>query len=253
MQAANDYILQLAMQARGYDNCCTFDRTGEGKFLALVGKSNPQFCIDIGANAGDYAAALVKSTGATVVAFEPLPETFRKLDMLRSTCPERLFAYNCGVGNERAELELFYGEVLSTCATFSRPAANIDYVAESNTRSIRVPVVTLDEFLAEHSQEFACGEIDLVKIDTEGFEYNVLLGARETIRLRRPKFVQLEFNWHQLFCGHSLWKISELLPGYSVYQLLPYNHGMRRVDPKSPDSNIYRYSNFVFVRSDIEL
>jgi FkbM family methyltransferase len=253
MQAANDLILQLALKGRGYNNWWTPDCSGEANFIELLAKQNPQFCVDIGANEGLYAAELLRRTRATVVAFEPLPKAFRVLEGLRSEHPGRLFAYNCGIGDRQGDLELFYGDECTSLASFSKSAANIDYVGKSNVKAVRVPVVTLDGFFAEEGRRFPFSEIDFLKIDTEGYEYNVLVGARETIRRMRPRFVQLEFNWHQLFSGHSLWVLSELLPGYATHQLLPYGRRLYRVDPKRPESNFYYYSNFVFVRNDVAL
>ena len=61
----------------------------------------------------------------------------------------------------------------------------------------------------------------------------------------KPKFIKMEFNWHQLFRNASLNYFSELLPNYDVYQLVP--NGWIRRDSKDPFSNIYLFSNFVFV------
>ena len=91
----------------------------------------------------------------------------------------------------------------------------------------------------------------LLKIDTEGYEYEVLLGARQTIENRKPKFIQIEYNWHQLFKGQSLYKLASLLPNYVTYQLLPHGSGLSKVDARRPEANIYHYSNFVFIRKDI--
>jgi FkbM family methyltransferase len=219
----------------------------------MLAKKRPQLCIDVGANKGVYAEAILRETQATVIAFEPLPKTFRLLEKLKSENPARFFAYNCGVGDREGDLELFFGDEHSEFASFSKSAENIDYVEQSNTKTIRVPVITIDGFFAKEGGLFPFSEIDLLKIDTEGYEYNVLLGARETIRLMRPKFIQLEFNWHQLFSGHALWNMSELLSGYSTYQLLPHGNRLHKVDPKRPESNIYHYSNFVFARNDVAL
>ena len=54
--------------------------------------------------------------------------------------------------------------------------------------------------------------IDFIKIDTEGFEYEVLCGAQKTIKNYRPKFIQIEFNWHQLFTNNSLIDFSKVIP-----------------------------------------
>jgi hypothetical protein len=117
---------------------------------------------------------------------------------------------------------------------------------------MKVEVVTLDRFL-ETATGLDLRQIDLVKIDTEGYEYEVLLGARETIEKRKPKFIQIEYNWHQMFKAQSLFTLASLLPNYVVYQLLPHGTGLNRVDASKPESNIYHYSNFVFVRSDIRI
>ena len=51
--------------------------------------------------------------------------------------------------------------------------------------------------------------VDLIKIDTEGYEMNVLKGSRNFIS--KPKFIQIEFNWHQLFTNNSLIDFSKEL------------------------------------------
>ena len=89
-------------------------------------------------------------------------------------------------------------------------------------------------------------EIDLIKIDTEGFEAEVFEGAKKTFTIIKPKFIQMEFNWHQIFRNTSLNFFAEKLPDYDVYQLIP--NGWVKRDPKDPLVNIYLFSNFVFVR-----
>ena len=40
--------------------------------------------------------------------------------------------------------------------------------------------------------------LDFIKIDTEGHELEVLKGARNLLKDLKPKFLQIEFNTHQL-------------------------------------------------------
>src|SRR3981081_2663609 len=103
---------------------------------------------------------------------------------------------------------------------------------------MQVEVTTLDSYFAG-AVDVHRGEIDLLKIDTEGYEYEVLAGAADTLKRLRPKFVQIEYNWHQLFRKQSLHAIASLLTGYVAYQLLPYGSGLSRVDVRSPEANIY--------------
>ena len=37
------------------------------------------------------------------------------------------------------------------------------------------------------------------------------------------------------------------------HQLLPHGKVLFNIDPKRPESNIYHYSNFVFVRNDLTM
>lgn len=247
MQKFNDKLLQFALKGRGYNNYETNEETGETQFLKTLAKFNPGLCIDIGANNGRYSRSILEIPGTRVIAFEPLPQTFKKLGDIKAQYADRFEGHNMGVGDANTFLELNYSEEASEFASFSKEVNNIDYVGKSNVNTVKVAVTTLDSFLKDKN----AGEITLLKIDTEGFEHEVLTGAAETLKNNPPKFVQIEFNYHQLFRKQSLYSLSQLLPGYEAYQLLPFNYGMARRNPKLPESNFYYFSNFIFVRADI--
>ena len=200
-------------------------------------------CIDIGANNGNYAKLLLKETVAKVIAFEPLP--FKYLEMVQnlSEYADRCTFVNKGVGAQTETLKLHYDETESELASFSEEVKNVSYI--DNNSSLDVDVISLDEYCSLNQ----ISEIDLIKIDTEGFEKEVFEGAKQTYNKIQPKFIQIEYNWHQLFRNTSLYYFADKLPNYDVYQLT-YN-GMMKVDAKHPFSNIYIFSNFVFIRKDI--
>ena len=58
---------------------------------------------------------------------------------------------------------------------------------ESNTK---VPCETLDSFTLKEN----CGYIDYLKIDVEGFEYNVLSGCKILLLNKKIGIIQLEIN-----------------------------------------------------------
>ena len=246
-QFVNNAILHLALRGRGYVNFGDSKATGEAIFIDLLAKTNPKLCIDIGANKGHYSETLLLKTGGYIVAFEPLPKAFESLSRLKAKYPNRFEAVNVGVGQKEGVLDLFYGEEDSEHASFSEEVKKVDYVGVQNKNIMMVPVTTLDTYF-ENNLVSEFDSIDLIKIDTEGFEYEVLMGAKNTISLFKPKLIQIEYNWHQLFRNHSLQKIAELLPDYSAYQMLPHGSGLIKRDLSRPESNIYHYSNFVFIR-----
>lgn len=249
MQALNNVILQLALRGYGYNNSCHIGPSGEAVFIRMLSKYQPKLCIDVGGNIGDYSKALLALTDAKVIAFEPLPRAFEELCALKALYPNRFTAINQAVGHMVTELDLYFPNEKSGIATLSPEVNQIDCIGAKNTNTIQVSVTTLDAFIAANPHHVSDG-IDLIKIDTEGFEYEVLQGASQTIAQHRPKFIQIEYNHHQLFKGQSLLSMAALLPEYEVYQMLPHGRGLVKRDIKRPESNIYHYANFVFVRHD---
>lgn len=247
-QKINLRLLNAALRARGYNNVASLHESGEACFVDRLAGLQPALCVDVGANVGQYASQLLARTGAVVHAFEPMPASRAALSAIAATYPGRLHVHPYALGDANGTAQITFGPDDSQLATLSTAARHVDYVGASNVRSAPVEVRRLDDLVASGELPLAGREVDLLKIDTEGYEYDVLAGARRFLAECRPKFVQVEFNWHQLFCGHSLWQLAALLPGYAPHQLLPHGAGWHRVDPKAPASNVYCFANFVFVR-----
>lgn len=243
-QNINDKILNLALRSGGYNNYLDYESSGEKYFLENILPSvKPKVCIDVGANIGTYACLLLQNTLANVYSFEPLTKPFESLSLLKTIHPDRFFPINNGVGDKNETLSIHYNDESSTLASFVEDVKNVSYV--KNEKIQKIDVVSLDSFF----RDGIVNEIDFIKIDTEGFEYQVLLGSQEIINKYKPKFIQIEYNWHQLFSGQSLFTLSKLLGGYQPYQLLKDRLEIR--DPKDPLTNIYLFSNYIFVRDDL--
>jgi FkbM family methyltransferase len=238
-----DFILSQALSARGYNNYRNQEESGELFFITeILSKTRPKLCIDVGANVGDYSLSILRSTTAQVIAFEPLPATFEILRQKSQEFTPRIKLENVGVGEREQELTINYNPNTTAHASFSKEVEAINYL--SNTYELKVPVVTLDSYFERNK----INEVDLIKIDVEGFETEVFSGSKKIFTEIRPRFIQIEFNWHQLFRNAPLHFFSNQLPGYDTYQLLP--QGWIKRDPKDPLSNIFHFSNFVFVRLD---
>jgi FkbM family methyltransferase len=244
----NRRLLVLAQRGLGYHHCCDPERSGELRLIQRIARTNPKWCIDIGANIGDYSAALLARTSARVIAFEPLPAAFDRLRTLAARTGERFIPVHSGVGREVGELELRFSSDESVLASFSPVVDQVSYVDAKSLRSHKVQITTLDEYVLGANSPLTVDQIDLLKIDVEGFEYEVLQGAARVIAEMRPRVIQIEYNWHQLFTGHSLLDFAKLLEDYTVWQLMPFGSGFRRVDPREGTSNIFAYANFAFIR-----
>jgi FkbM family methyltransferase len=254
MQHISRGLLRLALNGVGYDNWWSFRTTGEERFLRFLALHDPKLVIDIGANKGKYSERLLALTSTRVIAFEPHPDLFDDLSKLSQNFPGRFLPVQKGVGDVTRRGTLRYGKQNSELASFCEDISEIEYVNEANKCTVEVEMVTLDSFVeSSDNDSFNPNllDVDLLKIDVEGFEVEVLSGARQFLLQRAPKFVQIEFNHHQLFRGHTFRSIALMLPQYKVFRLLPYGSGLARVDPAEIDCNIFCFSNFVFVRGDV--
>ena len=246
MQFFNNIILSLSLKARGYQNYGNFNITGEKLFIQLI-KNEIKLSIDVGANIGKYTNLLLKETKSEIISFEPLPKAFEKLKIIKDNHINRLKIYNVALGEKNMSLNINYSDETSEKASLVENLEDLSFVGNSNNKRMSIPVRKLDEY----QEKFHKKIIDLLKIDTEGYEYEVLLGAKEVLAKHKPKFIQIEFNWHQLLKNQTLYSFSKLLSFYDVFQILPKGSKLIEINPVRPESNIYHLSNFVFIRKDI--
>jgi hypothetical protein len=112
---------------------------------------------------------------------------------------------------------------------------------EGEVKSWNVDIVKLDNFLEAEFIE----EVDLLKIDTEGNEYNVLLGAGEFLTTNKIKALHIEFNEMNVVSGVNFKKFWDLLPNYNFYRILPGGKllPIKRYSPILCE--IYAYQNII--------
>jgi FkbM family methyltransferase len=239
---------QAILSGMGYNNFQNEDLTGEKGFIVnVLAPMSPKVCVDVGANCGTYSTMLLDNTSSYVFAFEPLQEPFHSLASLGSAAGRtgRFLALNQAVSNRTGTAKIKFNPSSTSFASLAEEANNVSYV--DNSSEAIVETVTLDDYFHGNTA------IDFIKIDTEGFEMEVLDGARLLLSGQHappPKAIQIEFNLHHIFRGHSLWMLAQKLKGYHAFQLLPGGQLIHR-DTTTAAANIFSFSNFVFIRSDL--
>ena len=134
--------------------------------------------IDVGAHRGEYGHYLRElGYGGAIYSFEPVMENFNRLSSLAAG-DERWHVCRSALGEAEGESELHIasGTVLSS---FKSPSAwgRDEYGAGIETvRSEIVPVRRLDQLFEKVSSHAEGGAV-MLKIDTQGFERDVILGA----------------------------------------------------------------------------
>jgi len=231
-------LVILSLHALGYDNGWRPSFTGEDWFLShMLKKLDPQVTLDVGASVGNYSKRLLKETYSNVYAFEPTPAAFRELKKLE-TNQSRMHAVETAVSNVDGT-SMFYLEGERS----ERNSLSKEGLFEP--KPYQVAVTTLDTFTKSFSR------VDFIKVDTEGFEFEVFEGMQETLKRFRPMAVQFEFNILHLWRGHTVLALSTLLEGYELYRLLP--SGLLKTHPDHFVDNIFMFANIVAIRKDLSV
>ena len=158
---------------------------------------------DVGANIGYHTTAFA-STGARVYTFEPNPDNYKLLEQNVHGL-ERVWLFNCAVGDQP-------GQVF--CDEFDPDIpGNFGSVQINQSAGIPVKLVALDTLKDHVIREFDFPPPDMIKIDVEGYEYNVLLGCENIIDKHQP---MIYFEAHET---NQFKEIYEFLKhrGYQLY------------------------------------
>jgi FkbM family methyltransferase len=154
-------------------------------FASLCGRDSR--VLDVGANIGMTALALSRiCTRGEIVAIEPVLRTFQYLQQNVSKADARnVKTFNFALGSSEGSV-LMQGHPSNFACSFIAD----NYTIPANDHfSQRVPVKRLDDIFPDLSLD----RLDFLKIDVEGFELEVLAGAREILNTYKP-IVFLEMN-----------------------------------------------------------
>ena len=150
--------------------------------------------IDIGAAEGVISQMFSEAFPlATIYAFEPINITFNTLKK-NTAANKKIIAINKAIGNSIEERTIHVAERITSSSIFeiqkniknSYFASNLNHKQDENIR-----IVMLDDEIAD------IPEINIIKIDVQGFELEALKGARLT--LQKTNIVLLEMQNHELY------------------------------------------------------
>ena len=207
-------------------------------------------CIDVGANIGStLTMALKNSESASYIAFEPSNQCFSILQKVSSLLPQEGEIIKAAVGSTDETRNLFD----SNNPIHSGAASLLNFKGLKPSEA-NIKVVTLDNFLIGHSK-VPDPHYSLLKIDTEGYENEVIAGAVKILSKLIFDVIVIEVSPN---FGEVKWvkKIDEILGSdYNWYQSL--EHGLiikkpklRKISPTEAQNTIRQF-NLVLIRQDV--
>ncbi len=148
-------------------------RTSNFGLLPKAVRDRLRVVVDVGANCGDWTDAILRLSRPEVLyAFEPNPCAFRILERRLAPRGVRCVQAAAGATPGCATLGVEVHSELSSIRTLSARGRELHGIASAPTRYVDVPLITLDSELCD------LNSISLLKIDVQGYETNVLAGAR---------------------------------------------------------------------------
>ena len=145
--------------------------------------ARPDLVFDVGANLGQYAGLLRKcGYHGRIVSFEAQRSVHAKLTAAAGQDPNWIIAPCCALGREAGETEInvagnsLSSSLLPMLATHLSAAPESRYVSKERIRLARLDEVAPTDMLGPNCRL-------LLKIDTQGFEEEVLAGAGDVVRV----------------------------------------------------------------------
>ena len=203
--------------------------TYDGRFLErcieyIIEKKHKNI-FDIGANTGQFALFPMFDETINIFSFEPQKDVFETLtknvelnSIKTTTC------YNLAISNTNEQTYIYkpqrYDGMLDNNGDYGTGLATMGNtpLRFGNFEKELIECITLDSFISDNSIE----SVDLIKIDTEGFEYFVISGALNTLNVFKPDIITEINSTNMRQCGTSEEELYSILQsnGYKLISQL---------------------------------
>lgn len=190
--------------------------------------------IDVGANAGSYTILASRVVGSKTIAIEPIPDTFKRLvlNIKKNNICDKVKLLNMGLSHTKAFLKF----------TSNLDCMNhVIHDGDKNNNIYKPLIVGVDKLDNIVNDQ----EISLIKIDVEGYELQVLLGARNVLLSNSLQAIIIEINSSTSLYGNKFNSVYTLLKKYSFncYKYCPTNRLLINVN-----NSEYLNGNVIFIK-----
>ena len=221
------------------------EQSENARFISMLRTHNVNLIFDVGANAGQFGVLLRKiGFDGKIISFEPLSDAREILLNISKNDPLWQIALQTAIGEENGEIEIqiagnsHSSSVLDMLDTHVRAAPDSKYIGKE-----KVALRTLDSIALDYMDS---NSIAFIKIDTQGYETQVMNGAKKL--MSQIVGLQVEISLVPLYKGQclfdemlkklkndgfELWSISTVFSDPNTAQLLQVDATFFRV----PSSN----------------
>jgi len=197
---------------------------GNQNLVKLLKYYNINKIFDVGANKGQYAETLFNNGyNGKIVSFEPLTEAHNALLLKKNKYKQWKIADRCAIGEQDKEISINVSKNLVSSSILPMLDSHLMHAPESQYSSVeKVRMFKLDTIFPKY---FETDDILFIKLDVQGYEKFVLMGAENI--LSNVKGIQVECSLLPLYEGEMLFfdaiqyiegkgfTLCEIIPGIS--------------------------------------
>ncbi|SFB60110.1 FkbM family methyltransferase [Algoriphagus aquimarinus] len=187
--------------------------SGEYRFLESLDNSKINIVFDVGANVGIWSTKIKSlKSNIEIHAFEPVPQTFKLLEHQLSSF-QSVKTNRIALSDKKGLISFNYYPMSSYLSSHFENTLGV------NSLKIEVETITGDEYCRDNSIH----EIDFLKIDTEGFESNVLKGFNQMLKENKIRIIQFEYGQMAIDSNFLLKDFFKFFEdrGYKVGKIFP--------------------------------
>ncbi len=221
------------------------DQNGEWMIqdVAMSMDITPQVIFDIGSNVGLWTDRLVRKSALSRVpvvvhAFEPSATTYALLveNLSLHGFRDQVIAVHAAASDHSGTGTLYKVHELAGSNSLHGIAGKTDGLEPES-----ITLVSLDEYCTRAH----IGAIHLLKIDAEGHDFLVLMGARKLLAAQAVRILQFEYNFRWIGARHYLKDVFDLLQplGYMIGKVTP--RSVEWYSSWSPELETFREANYI--------
>jgi FkbM family methyltransferase len=187
----------------------------------FLSTARPSTIFDVGANVGQYGLLLREcGFGGRIVSFEAIPSVYARLSIVAASDPNWIVAPCCALGRAQGEANINLSR--NSVSSSILPMNEMHLKAAPDSRYVASEIVALKRMDDVAGPFLPANGRVLLKIDTQGYEEEVLAGAGYI--LQSVSALQLEMSVAPLYEGApSLRRALELCEklGFELHGLIP--------------------------------
>jgi len=186
----------------------------------FIGNRQNITVIDVGGNVGQWCQAFMNTFGAQTASYHAIEPLDGNLKIFKSRLEDglipfddRVVLHQACIGPSNGTVEIGFHNEVSTLASVVLDEVQVGNRLVLNEHKREVRQLSLDSFCILRSLE----HVDLVKVDVEGYEWDVFAGAIALLNDQNIDLLLFEFGQHQGNLQQSFKQFWDLLSGHGYH------------------------------------